>query len=159
MLILNAAFLGSWWYGHMRAHRMMMHEHGMFKDHETKGAMFMVQKLGLTDEQQSKLEALRKEHFQKVNGLEMAVSRNEKNMMAALTKNPADSISAGKCADSIGILKAAMTKELFAHFNNIKKMCTPEQSAKFDELIEQMSKEFPHHFEGHNGEQAHHDSI
>jgi protein CpxP len=159
LLVFNVGFVGSWWYGHMKAHRMMK-EHDMFAMHESKGNMYMVKELGLSDEQQAKLEILRKDHFQKVSMLEAAVGRNEKNIMGALAKAPVDSAFANKCADSVGIMKAAIQKELFAHFNNIRKMCTPEQSTKFDGLIEEMSKEFPHHFDGHHGSgEMHHDSM
>jgi len=143
----------------MKAHHMMKGDHDMFAMHQSKGCSYMAKELGLSEEQQARLEALRKEHFQKINRLEAVVGRNEKNVIDALAKNPVDSAFANKCADSIGMMKAAIHKELFAHFNNIKKMCTPEQSAKFDKLVEEMSKEFPHHFDGHHGTQAHQDSI
>lgn len=161
LLAFNVGFLGSWWYGHWKAHRRMHKKFKYFGGHESKGGMFLVKELGLTDEQQNQLENLRKEHFQKVQLMEEGVARNEKRLMNALMANPADSVTANLSADSVGILKGDIQKELFDHFNNIKKMCTPEQSAKFDQLIEELSKEFPHH-EGmyHNvSNSIHHDSI
>ena len=92
--------------------------------------------------------------------LESAVARNEKNLMDAMMANPADSAHAFLYADSIGMLRATMQKELFRHFDNIRKMCNPEQSKKFDELVGKMCKEFPHHFDMHHSEEeTKHDSM
>jgi len=160
MLILNAAFVGSWWYSHARMHRNAHQNHNHFTEHESKAANYLAKDLGLSDEQQTQLEALRKEHFRKVEVMEMAVARNEKNMLGLLTANTIDTAHANIYIDSIGIMKAAIQRELFAHFNSIKKMCSPDQNNKFNTLIEQMSKEFPHHFDGHHGtNEAHHDSM
>lgn len=159
LLVFNVGFVGTWWIGHWRAHhRHKMYEHYM-QEHESKGSMFLIKKLDLNQDQQNQLDALRKEHFNKIEQLETAVARNEKNIMAALMLNPMDSVKANACADSIGMLKASMQKELFRHFSAIRKICTPEQSKKFDEMVMEMSKEFPHHFDGHHGEEMHHDSM
>ena len=159
MLLLNVAFLGSWWFGHWRAHRMMKEEF-VHEGHESKATMFMVKELGFSDVQVEQLKALRKDHFQKIESMDAAVMRNEKNMMAALMTNPIDTVHANMYADSVGMLKAAMQKELFRHFEGIKKICTPEQSSKFDHLVEEMSKEFPHHWDMHHAAgEMHHDSM
>ena len=161
LLVFNVGFVGSWWYGHWKAHRMMREEHKHFSGHGSKAGMFLAKQLGLNDEQVQKLEALRKEHFDKIGLMEAAVDRNEKNMMDALMANPTDSAKANMCADSVGILKADIQKELFSHFSSIKKICTPEQNAKFDSLVKEMMAEFPHHWDSyrHESKELHHDSI
>lgn len=160
LLVFNVGFLGSWWYGHWKAHRMMREEHKHFSGHG-KGGMFLAKQLGLNEQQQQQLEALRKDHFTKIGKMEAAVDRNEKNMMDALMAGTADSIKANLCADSVGILKADIQKELFNHFNSIKKICTPGQNAKFDSLVKEMMTEFPHHWDTyhHESKETHHDSI
>lgn len=158
LLIFNIGFIGSWWYNHYKMHKMMFQNHH-FAAHESKAGNYLAKELGLTDEQQTQLEALRKAHFQKVEIMEMAIGRNEKNMLGLLTANPVDTARVSVYVDSIGMMKAAIQKELFTHFNNIKKICNPEQSRNFDRLIGDMSKEFPHHFETHHGGEAHNDSI
>ena len=69
---------------------MMRQNHGHFTEHESKAANYLAKDLGLSDEQQTQLEALRKEHFRKVGIMEMAVARNEKNMLGLLTANTID---------------------------------------------------------------------
>ncbi|HXB12050.1 MAG TPA: periplasmic heavy metal sensor [Bacteroidia bacterium] len=158
MLLLNAGFLGSWWYGHWKAHkmeRMNYTHHGI----DSKGAKCLVKQLNFNEAQQTQLETLRKEHFQKMGMLESAVARNEKNMMNAIMASPMDSAHAFLYADSIGIVKASMQKELFRHLADIKKVCTPDQISKFDELIKEMSNEFPHHFGVNGSNGAQHDSM
>jgi Spy/CpxP family protein refolding chaperone len=158
LLFLNAAFLGSWWYGHWKAHRLPE-----YKSHygiDSKGAKCLVKQLNFNDSQQAQLKSLRKEHFQKMEVLESAVARNEKNMMNAIMASPMDSAHAFLYADSIGIVKSSMQKELFRHLADIKKICTPDQISKFDELIKEMSDEFPHHWDVHHGSNGmQHDSM
>jgi len=159
LLVFNIGFIGSWWYGHMKAHRMM-EGHDIFTHHESKGAAFMARELGFSDEQKTKLEELRKAHFEKIEKLSDGVARCEKMMMGTLTANPADSAKANIYADSVGMYKASIQKEIFAHFNSVKKMCTPEQQSKFEKLAEEMTKEFPHHWDMHHGSaEMHHDSM
>jgi hypothetical protein len=151
LLFLNAAFVGSWWYGHWKAHRMQEHKNRSHFSIDTQGAQCMVKELNLSDSQQTKLQAMRKEHFQKMSALELVVARNEKNLLHAIMANPLDSIHASQSADSIGIAKASMQKELFRHLADIKKLCNSDQSRKFDELINKMSDELPHHWDIHHG--------
>jgi Spy/CpxP family protein refolding chaperone len=157
LLVFNIGFLGAWWFGHWKAHHP---RYGHYMAQESKGAMFLAKELNFDQGQQTELDALRKAHFQKIRMLENAVARNEKNMMDAIMANPIDSLRANTYADSIGILKAAVQKELFRHFCSIKKICNPDQSRKFDELMGEMSKEFPHHWEAQKGaNEAHHDTM
>ena len=159
MLVLNAAFLGSWWYGHWKAHKME-HMNYAHCGIDSKGAKCLVKQLDFNESQQTQLASLRKEHFQKMEMLESAIARNEKNIMNALMASPMDSARAFLYADSVGIIKASMQKELYRHLADIKKICTPEQSAKFNELIKEMSDEFPHHWDIHHGSDGmHHDSM
>jgi protein CpxP len=158
LLVFNVGFLGSWWYGHMQAHKMMREMHEHFSGHDSKASMFLIKELGLNDEQQKQLEVLRKEHFQKIETMEGTIVKYEKGMMNAIMANPVDSNLANKYSDSVGMMKAAIQKELFRHFSSIKKICTPEQSNKFDRLVEEMSK--AHHWDTHHSsEEMHHDSM
>lgn len=159
LVIFNIVFVSSWWFGHWRAHRKMERMNYGHFGHESKGAMFLVKELNLDQAQQTQLEALRNNHFNKIQILESAVARNEKSLMKAMMANPADSAHAFLYADSIGMLRATMQKELFRHFNNIRKMCNPEQSKKFDELMGKMCREFPHHLDMHSGDGTKHDSM
>jgi periplasmic protein CpxP/Spy len=158
LLIINISFIGCWWYGHWKSHRMMAHNHFA---HESMGAKFLLKELNFDASQQSQLEALRSNHFQKMKMLETAVARNEKNMMNAIMGNQSDSVHAFLYADSAGILKALMQKELFRHFNDLKKMCNPEQSRKFDDIMKKITEEYPHHtMEMHHGSnEMRHDSM
>ena len=145
LLVFNVGFLGSWWYGHWKMHHLMRERYHHFRANESRGARFLAKKLGLTGKQEQQLDTLREEHFKKIRNLEFAVYRNEINIMNAIAANPSDSAKAMGYADSVGILKAAIQKELFNHFNKIKEMCSPGQAAKFDSLVMEMSKEFPHY--------------
>jgi Spy/CpxP family protein refolding chaperone len=164
LLAFNLGFVGMMWMGHNKGHKRMHPDLGPPPTgdsmHNGRGGMFLAKQLDFTEDQQKQLEALRKSHFEKIGQLENAVARNEKNMMSALMGATIDSVKANVCADSIGMLKASIQRELFRHFEGIKKMCNPDQSRKFDDLVKDMSKEFPHHWDPHHGNNGmHHDTM
>ncbi len=110
----------------------------------SKGEIYLVKTLGLDSVQQKKLDKIMETHFTIHDKFLIAYNRNQKNLFNAL-KDGRDTTFASRCADSLGILKVAMTKEFFSHFSNIKEICSSAQQKQFDELIDNMSAEFLKH--------------
>ena len=84
--------------------------------------------------------------------------RNQTNFFSALKDN-VDSATAFRCADSMGMLKAAMEKELYQHFQSIKNICNSGQQKQYDELIDNMAKDFVHHHNSLYNIKTKHDSL
>jgi hypothetical protein len=161
LLIFNVAFIGKWW---MSRHKM---HHPKGEDAEPtavmndkgKGGMFLVKSLGLDTIQQKKLNAILAMHYSFLDKYTAAYLRNQTRFFNALKDNP-DTAIAFRCADSLGILKVAMERELFMHFQTIKNICNSSQQKQYNDLIDNMSKDFVHH---HNAllhpEKTKHDSL
>ncbi|HTA26697.1 MAG TPA: hypothetical protein VK809_02835, partial [Bacteroidia bacterium] len=124
----------------------------------TKGEIFLVKTLGLDTIQQKKLEAIQTAHFSFLDKNMSAYIRNQNNLFDAL-KNNNDTAYVARCADSLGMFKVAMEKELYTNFAAIKAICTSDQQKKFNDLIDNMSKEFLHHHDFHNSGKTSQDSL
>jgi Spy/CpxP family protein refolding chaperone len=147
LLAFNVLFLGSWWYGHWKAHRIS--RHGMCGN-PGKGEKFFCRKLNLSSSQQAQYEALGKSHLQKIKSMENEKAEYDIKMMEILIHNPADSARAFLYGDSAGMVKARMMKEMYRHLNDLRMMCTPEQTVEFDSLMKKMTEEFPLYHAGFN---------
>jgi hypothetical protein len=96
--------------------------------------------------------------MQKLDMFHAAIARNEKGITKVLMVTPADSIHANICSDSIGIIRTEMSKEFFKYLQSIKQLCTPEQSGKFEMLMNDMSKFFYKDMH-HSNSESKHDSM
>jgi len=146
LLIFNVAFIGKWWLTHHKLHhpKEMEAEPTAVMNDRNKGGMFLVKALGLDTIQQSKLNNILTIHYNFLDRYTSAYLRNQTNFFNALKGNP-DSATAFRCADSLGILKIAMERELYLHFQIIKNICNSSQQKQYDGLIDNMAKDFVHH--------------
>jgi len=161
LLIFNVAFLGKWWMGHHKMHHQKETEvepTSAMNDH-TKGGIFLIRSLGLDTIQQKKLNSILAAHYNFLDKYTAAYLRNQTGFFSALKGN-SDSTTAFRCADSLGILKVAMEKELYVHFLSIKNICNSAQQKQYDELIDNMSKDFAHHHNAYlHPEKTKHDTL
>jgi hypothetical protein len=163
LLIFNVAFVGTWWTSHHKMHHPKKTveppvETTTLMNDRSNGEMYLVRTLGLDSAQQKKLNVLMIAHFNLHDMQMKTYVRNQTNLFNAL-KDGKDSVYANRCADSLGMLKVAMEKELYMHFNSIKNICTGDQQKHFDELIDNMSKEFVHHHDMSNSPKPTQDSL
>jgi len=161
LLIFNVAFIGKWWMGHRKMHhsKEMEAEPTSVMNDRTKGGLFLIKSLGLDTIQQKKLNAILTAHYNFLDKYTAAYIRNQSGLFNALKDN-SDSTIAFHCADSLGILKVTMERELYLHFQSIKNICNSGQQKQYNELIDNMSKDYVHH---HNAllhpEKTKHDTL
>jgi hypothetical protein len=161
LLIFNVAFIGKWWLTRRKMHhpKEMNAEPTAVMNDRTKGGMFLIKALALDTMQQKKLNTILEVHYNFLDRYMAAYLRNQTNFFNALKDNQ-DSSTAFRCADSLGILKVAMERELFLHFQSIKNICNNTQQKQYNDLIDNMSKDFVHH---HNAllhiDKPKHDSL
>ncbi len=161
LLIFNVAFIGKWWMGHRKMHHPKMDmpvETTTLLHDRTRGEEYLVKTLGLDTVQQKELDVIQAAHFSFLDKNMGAYIRNQNNLFNAL-KVSNDSVYVSRCADSLGMLKAAMEKEMYMNFASIKTICNPAQQKQFDGLIDDMAKEFMHHHDFHNNGRTNHDSL
>ena len=161
LLIFNVAFVGTWWMGHRKAHHPM---HGaktettqLLQD-RSKGEMYLIKTLGFDSVQQKKLDNVLENHFKFLDKNMGTYIRIQNDLFNAL-KSGNDSAYANRCADSMGILKVIMEKELFTHFSAIRAICNTGQQKQFNDLIDNMSTEFVHRHDYRSIAKANQDSL
>lgn len=161
LLLFNIAFIGKWWMGHHKIHHskeMDVEPTSAMNDH-SKGGIFLIKSLGLDSIQQKTLSTLLAAHYDFLDKYTAAYLRNQTRFFNALKGNP-DSATAFHCADSMGILKVAMERELYSHFLSIKNICNSTQQKQYDELIDNISKDFAHHHNAYlHPEKTKHDTL
>ena len=153
MLLLNLAFVGSWWMKHNKMH----HDTG-FHNMQDKGMMFLTRQLNFDDAQQTQAEKIFKEHADKMQKYQAEIGRLQKAMFACMSNDTPDSVHAFMYADSVGTYRIAVQKELFRSSVTIRQICKPNQKKKYDELMQNMSKMLGHQMDMHGGPMKH-DSL
>jgi hypothetical protein len=147
LLIFNVAFIGTWWMSHPKFHhpkKEIKPETTILLHDRDRGEMFLVKALNLDTAQQKKLDNILAAHYTFFDKYSNAYLRNQSDFFNAL-KNTPDSVTAFRSADSLGILKVAMEKELYSHFLSIRNICNSGQQKQYNQLIDNMSKEFVRH--------------
>jgi Spy/CpxP family protein refolding chaperone len=159
MLVLNLAFVGTWWMSKMKQHNRMHHA-GDFHSMEMhdKGGMFLARQLNFDSNQSARAEKILHEHADKMHRYEMEISRLQRDIFKCMSQDSPDSIHAYMYADSVGMLRIATQKEFFRNSIAIRQLCTPEQKKKYDDLMQNMTRRMNHFWENHSGA-GHHDSL
>src|SRR6185312_4486363 len=144
LLIMNLAFIGTWWMHHKRGgHGRDMME--MHHSHGDKGMMFLSREIGFDSAQQNKAAKLFDAHAASMKKYQDEISRLQKQIYDCMAKDAPDSTNAFKYADTVGMYRVAMQKEFFRNSLSIRQMCTPEQKKKYYELMLRMTKHLGHH--------------
>lgn len=163
MLLLNLAFIGSWWFMHSKGHNRMAH-HDMggsmppMHDMKDRGGMFLIKQLDFSDDQQAKADKIFQAHGDKMKRYQAEISRLQKKIFECISTDTPDSVHAFIYADSLGMWRNQIQKEMFRSSVAIRQICTPDQKKKYDELLQNMGKHFGHQMDMH-GEPMKHDSL
>ncbi len=130
LLIVNLVTLSTIWF---------MKENGPPLPPQQNGAFdFIVKELQFTPEQVKAYEALRNEHQQQSQQIRIQIGRSKDSLFGLLKEtNISDSIL--QKASMVGaVLQASLDMLTFEHFKKVRALCTPEQQAKFDQIIQQV---------------------
>jgi Spy/CpxP family protein refolding chaperone len=155
MLLLNLAFIGSWWMMHMKAHDKMRHDNAGFHNMQDKGMMFLTDRLNFDDTQKAQAEKIFSGHADKMRKYQAEIGRLQNNIVKCMAQDIPDSVHAFIYADSVGIWRIAAQKEMFRGSIAIRQICNTEQKRKFDELMQNMSKRLGHQWDNHMGPMKH----
>ncbi|HSY75624.1 MAG TPA: hypothetical protein VK890_02140 [Bacteroidia bacterium] len=150
MLLLNLAFIGSWWIMHMKAHnRMMHHDNGGFHNMQDKGMMFLTDRLNFDDAQKAQAEKIFSGHADKMHKYQSEIGRLQNNIFQCMAQDTPDSVHAFMYSDSLGVWRIAVQKEMFRSSIAIRQICNADQKKKYDELMRNMSKRIGHQWDNH----------
>lgn len=109
------------------------------RNHETNGMYTSLQnEVGFSKEQLDKYQFLRKEQMEKVKPLFNEVRNAKKDFYALIySSNVPDSLIKAD-ADAIAQKQKTLDMQMFSYFKNIRNICTPEQTQKFDSVIKKV---------------------
>jgi Spy/CpxP family protein refolding chaperone len=106
------------------------------RNHEANGMYNSLQnEVGFSREQLGKYQSLRKEQLQRVKPLFNEVRNAKKDFYSLIySENISDSLINAD-ADSIAQKQKSLDMQMFLYFKNIRNICRPDQTQKFDSTI------------------------
>ncbi|HEU5366544.1 MAG TPA: hypothetical protein VFU62_13485 [Hanamia sp.] len=109
------------------------------RNRETNGMYTSLQnEVGFSKDQLDKYQLLRKEQMEKVKPLFNEVRNAKKDFYGLVySSNVPDSLIKTD-ADSIAQKQKTLDMQMFTYFKNIRNLCTPEQTEKFDSVIKKV---------------------
>lgn len=138
LVTLNLFLLGTLWVGHLRPPRpgRSLSPEGR----EAEIVRFFVEELDLTPEQETSLRALQKELFSRVDAIQREAHDLRGSIVDESFKDPPNAARVKTLADVIGTKEAQKERILFEHFQEIGKICGPEQRARFESLVREFAR-------------------
>jgi Spy/CpxP family protein refolding chaperone len=109
------------------------------RNHDMNGMYKTLQnEVGFSQEQLDQYKLLREEQMKNVRPLFKQVRESKKAFYGLVTSdNVADSVVAAD-ADSIAQKQKELDTHMFLYFKNVRKICTPGQTAKFDSVMQKI---------------------
>lgn len=106
--------------------------------------MRVEQILGFDEGQKKEFHTLREAHFERMDSLRGQMRGHRDAAFRMLAGGNPDTTAAFTRLRGMGETTTKLEMEIFGHFLQVRKMCKPEQQAKFDkDLIEEMLKPKP----------------
>lgn len=140
MVLLNIGTLGYILFKHNHGGRFGGHR----DQHERGGpGKFIGKRLHFTEEQEAALGKLREEHFAKMTVQKEKIDTLRKQLLALVKAEPYDAAKANAITTEIGKAHAEIESEMASHFTAIKALCTKDQLAEFDKLIDRIGEHRP----------------
>ena len=141
LLLLNAGTLGYLLLGERGGNggpRGGM-EHPVHRGGPGGPARFLRERLQLTDAQESQYRDMRDSHRASVIQIRSRIRDARRKLYGLMHDGtqPADSVAAVPLLDSMAAAQREIDSVTFAHFQELRGICTPEQQKKFDAVIEE----------------------
>jgi|GEM_PF-161975 len=109
-------------------------------DHKFRSKQSFFQKeLRLTEEQTRQFNTLRRQHFQGTLPALVAISGMKRQLIHEALKAEPDTLAMKTLAGTIGKQQAIVEYRLAWHFNNLSKVCTPEQRDSLQRVLEKVT--------------------
>jgi protein CpxP len=101
----------------------------------------VIKKLGFDDTQVTTYEALIEEHSRKIVDLNNQVANEKKTLYTYLNDNQSTS-KRDSIVNTIALIQSEIEKTHFAHFQDIKKICKPEQLPLYEKFSSEIQEIF-----------------
>lgn len=139
LVLANAATLVSYWINNSKNHTKGQPIPGM------QPSRFLIEQLNFNDDQQKRYRVLIKEHQEKTRELRKQMRDAKENMFTLMSQGQVPDSTLRQAASAVGHTMESLDMVTFRHFQEVRKLCTPEQVAHFDKIIhEVLSMMAPH---------------
>ena len=117
-------------------------EKGERKSHNQppQGSGYLSKELSFSPEQQSKHKALKEEHFKNIRPLWEEIRLTKDSLYRQLNNPAFDENALQEMTDRLAEKNQLSDQLMFRYFRELRKICTPEQLAKYDTIVPQMVK-------------------
>lgn len=95
----------------------------------------VIRTLQLSPEQEQRFEHLKREHHQQMMTLDEATDAPFRQYFGMLLRSKADSLLKDSLEQEIAGIYLEKVNLTYAHFEQLKAICTPEQQQRFDQLV------------------------
>ena len=131
LLVLNIGTLGYLWTQHPPTHPPEDGRHG------EDAARYLRRSLRLTDAQEDRYRAMRRRHHASVEAIRGRIRAQKRDLYALMraADTSAASVKAIALTDSLAIAQKEIEWITYAHFRELRALCTPDQQRDFDEVI------------------------
>lgn len=137
LVVLNLALLGTLWWQNTNSPRK---SEAVVKTRKYKNKPSIFEKeLKLSEEQNKQFNMLRLQHFQKTLPALVAISGLKRQLIQESVKNEPDTLVIKALAQRIGSQQALIEYRLAWHFNELSKVCTPEQRDSLQSVLEKVT--------------------
>ncbi len=128
LVVLNVGLLALFWYEHFKKPPPSADSH-------SNPEQFFIQELRLDRAQADSVKALRREHFRHTDSIKMEIIDLSRRMTNELFAVIPDTVLVRDLSEQIGRKQAEFERQVYAHFEAIKKVLRPDQYDKLRELL------------------------
>lgn len=104
--------------------------------------VFIIEKLQFDEKQQTQYQAMVKTHQQQVSNTRDSIKQIRNTLYKQLLLPPNQRTQVDTLITQFGTKQQRIEQLNFAHFNDIKQLCKPEQQANFSQLVDELAKLF-----------------
>ena len=110
-----------------------------FRNHDMNGMYKSLQnEVGFSQEQLNQYKVLREEQMKNVRPLFNQVRESKRAFYDLITSGEVPDSVVAADADSIAQKQKNLDTQMFLYFKNVRKICTPDQTAKFDSVMQKV---------------------
>jgi Spy/CpxP family protein refolding chaperone len=142
LAIMNISTLATIGYRHYCFRKMCVTDSNTGKQLETDAmkysGRYFRDRLGIKDEQIDQFRDINRSFRQNARGITIDLAEKRKEMMVEMSKDIPDTIKLNALSEDIGKLHAALKMHTYQYYLNLKKISTPEQKLKLENLFKEM---------------------
>jgi hypothetical protein len=128
LVILNVGLLGLVWFEHFNRTQQPAESRSNPED-------YFIKELQLDQQQADSVRVLRREHFARTDSIKARIVELSVQMAKELFAPAPDSSRMRNLSDQIGQQQAEFERQVYAHFNDVKKLLHQDQYGKLQDLI------------------------